>query len=182
MEYLDNLGKSQGYIGLLAEKSGLRHAYVVIIIALLSAFLLLNALLNGLILFLVAIIGPAYVTYKAIESPNKEDDTKMLYYWTVLGFFMIADRFFGFLLDFLPFSGVFRFIFLVCLIIKDFALSKTIYQMTIAPILNKYKVYVDEATKAAKDSVKSAATEAAKEASKVKDKLIEEGIKKATSG
>ena len=178
MEYLDNIGKSQGFVGLIATKTGLRHAYVVIILGALTAFLLLHALLNGFILFMVAIIGPAYVTFKAIESPNKEDDTKMLYYWCVLGFFMIADRFFGFALDYLPFPGVFRFTFLVCLIVKDYALSKAIYDITIAPVLNKYKVYVDEATKVATDSVK----EAAKEASKVKEKLVGEAVKATLGG
>ena len=178
MEYLDNIGKSQGYVGFLATKTGLRHAYVVIILGALTAFLLLHALLNGFILFMVAIVGPAYITFKAIESPNKDDDTKMLYYWCVLGFFMIADRFLGFILDYLPFPGVLRFTFLVCLIVKDFAISKAIYEFTIAPVLKKYKIYIDEATKVATDSVK----EAAKEASKAKEKLIGEAVKASMGG
>ena len=40
---------------------------------------------------------------KAIESPNKDDDTQWLTYWVVYGVFSIAEFFSDFFLSWLPF-------------------------------------------------------------------------------
>uniref|UniRef100_A0A8C7BPS9 Receptor expression-enhancing protein n=1 Tax=Neovison vison TaxID=452646 RepID=A0A8C7BPS9_NEOVI len=46
---------------------------------------------------------PAYVSIKAIESPNKEDDTQWLTYWVVYGVFSIAEFFSDLFLSWVPF-------------------------------------------------------------------------------
>ncbi|XP_071436189.1 receptor expression-enhancing protein 5 isoform X1 [Pithys albifrons albifrons] len=46
---------------------------------------------------------PAYVSIKAIESPNKDDDTQWLTYWVVYGVFSIAEFFSDIFLSWFPF-------------------------------------------------------------------------------
>ncbi|EPY75062.1 receptor expression-enhancing protein 5 [Camelus ferus] len=46
---------------------------------------------------------PAYISIKAIESPNKEDDTQWLTYWVVYGVFSIVEFFSDLFLSWFPF-------------------------------------------------------------------------------
>ncbi|EDK97086.1 receptor accessory protein 5, isoform CRA_b, partial [Mus musculus] len=46
---------------------------------------------------------PAYISMKAIESPNKDDDTQWLTYWVVYGVFSIAEFFSDLFLSWFPF-------------------------------------------------------------------------------
>lgn len=55
--------------------------------------------------FICNLIGftyPAYASIKAIESRNKEDDTKWLTYWVVYGCFTIVEFFSDILLSWFP--------------------------------------------------------------------------------
>ena len=176
MQYLDDIGKSQGYIMLAHEKTGVRHAYIVITLAIAATFLLLNAFLNGFVLFIIGILMPAYHTFKAIESENKNDDTNMLCYWCVMSVLMILDRFLGFLLEILIFPGVVRFGILLALIVKKYAFSKYLYEKTIGPLLRKYDTQIEKAT--------SMVTQAAVDPNKVREyamgKITEAAVQQMT--
>uniref|UniRef100_A0ACB8F0Z9 Uncharacterized protein n=1 Tax=Sphaerodactylus townsendi TaxID=933632 RepID=A0ACB8F0Z9_9SAUR len=52
---------------------------------------------------LIGFSYPAYISIKAIESPNKEDDTEWLTYWVVYGIFNIAEFFADIFLSWFPF-------------------------------------------------------------------------------
>ncbi|OBS80956.1 hypothetical protein A6R68_20852 [Neotoma lepida] len=52
---------------------------------------------------------PAYISMKAIESPNKEDDTQWLTYWVVYGVFSIAEFFSDLFLSWFPFYYMLKF-------------------------------------------------------------------------
>jgi hypothetical protein len=41
----------------------------------------------------IGFLFPAYYSFKAIESPNKEDDKQWLVYWVVYSFFTIIESF-----------------------------------------------------------------------------------------
>lgn len=41
----------------------------------------------------IGFLFPAYYSFKAIESPNKEDDKQWLVYWVVYSFFTIIEAF-----------------------------------------------------------------------------------------
>lgn len=42
---------------------------------------------------MIGFLFPAYYSFKAIESPNKEDDKQWLVYWVVYSFFTIIEAF-----------------------------------------------------------------------------------------
>ncbi len=51
---------------------------------------------------IVGFVYPAYASFKAIESPDKHDDTMWLTYWVVFAVFSIAETFSDTLLWWFP--------------------------------------------------------------------------------
>ena len=61
--------------------------------ALFVLFLFENAF--KIVSLLVGTIYPAYKSFKAIESKEKDDDTQWLIYWVVFAFFSVIEIFTG---------------------------------------------------------------------------------------
>jgi len=57
---------------------------------------------------IVGFLYPAYRSIKALESPNKDDDTKWLTYWVVFALFSIIEYFSDILLYWFPFYWLFK--------------------------------------------------------------------------
>ncbi|PSN41000.1 hypothetical protein C0J52_16056 [Blattella germanica] len=57
---------------------------------------------------IIGFLYPAYCSIKALESPNKDDDTKWLTYWVVFAFFSIVEYFSNILLSWFPFYWLFK--------------------------------------------------------------------------
>lgn len=171
-KYVDDFGKKQDIICFLHAKTGLAHPVLVIIIFLTTIGLLLHALLNGVILLIVGILMPAYESFKAIESVDPNDDTKYLYYWVNIGFLLVIDRYFGWILNMMSYAGVFRFIVLVTFIANDYYVSKMVYDTTIRPFFEKYHKKIEEATQ----NVTKNAMEATQEATRLGKQFATEKI------
>ena len=52
---------------------------------------------------LIGFVCPAYWSIKALESPNKEDDTQWLVYWVVFACFHVIEFFSGLVTESIPF-------------------------------------------------------------------------------
>lgn len=52
---------------------------------------------------IIGFLYPAYRSMKALESPNKDDDTKWLTYWAVFALFSIIEYFSDILIYWFPF-------------------------------------------------------------------------------
>jgi receptor expression-enhancing protein 5/6 len=57
---------------------------------------------------IIGFLYPAYRSIKALESPNKEDDTKWLTYWVVFALFSVIEYFSNILLHWFPFYWLFK--------------------------------------------------------------------------
>lgn len=57
---------------------------------------------------LISVVYPAYISMKAIETSNKEDDTKWLTYWILYAIFSVFEFFTGFLVAVIPFYFLFK--------------------------------------------------------------------------
>lgn len=114
----------------VAQKTGLPKAYVVYgVIGLVVGFFFFG-LGAGLfwyvqyaVVFCVAVVSrcrsnligfvyPAYMSFKAIESEDKNDDTMWLTYWVVYSFFTIIEGFADVLLFWIPFYYAAKLAFL----------------------------------------------------------------------
>ena len=63
---------------------------------------------------LVGFVYPAYISFKAIESPDLKDDRNCLIYWTVYAFCQLFDPVINSLLSFVPAFYFLKVILLNC--------------------------------------------------------------------
>uniref|UniRef100_A0A4W4HPS8 Receptor expression-enhancing protein n=1 Tax=Electrophorus electricus TaxID=8005 RepID=A0A4W4HPS8_ELEEL len=93
---------------------------------------------------LIGFAYPVYFSIKAIESPNKEEDTQWLTYWVVYGFFGISEFFSDIFLFWFPFYYVFKCLFLLwCMAPFSWNGSRVLYLRFVRPFFLKYESAVD---------------------------------------
>jgi receptor expression-enhancing protein 5/6 len=80
---------------------------------------------------------PAYLSFKAIESPTHEDDKKWLTYWVVFGFnYCFEDVIFG-LFFWVPLIGLIRTALLVFLFVSKEKGSEFLFRTYVGPAFGK---------------------------------------------
>eukprot|EP01022_Parablepharisma_sp_SALTPOND_P028698 TRINITY_DN71471_c1_g1_i1.p3 TRINITY_DN71471_c1_g1~~TRINITY_DN71471_c1_g1_i1.p3 ORF type:complete len:250 (+),score=25.81 TRINITY_DN71471_c1_g1_i1:5953-6702(+) len=145
MQTLEHWGESQGYIRYASQKTGLKPGFITLIIIVSALLILYQGIVGGFVLFFLGVVIPAYQSFKAIESPNKEDDSLMLKYWCVFSLFLALDGFFQPVLAFIPLVGIVKFGLIAALSMNNYAGSTLVYNMMVAPILRIYQVDIDKA-------------------------------------
>ena len=88
---------------------------------------------------LVGVLCPTYLSLKAIESPEDDDDKQFLTYWVVYGLFSIIDIFTAFLINVIPFYYTFKLAFLIWLFMPNFKGAVLVYNKVIGPFFKKYE-------------------------------------------
>lgn len=61
----------------------------------------------------IGFVYPAYTSIKAIESRNKDDDTKWLTYWVVFAAFSLTEFFADIIVGWFPIYWLLKVIFLI---------------------------------------------------------------------
>ncbi|KAJ3565632.1 hypothetical protein NP233_g7507 [Leucocoprinus birnbaumii] len=80
---------------------------------------------------------PAYLSFKALESPSPHDDVQWLTYWVVFGFFnFIESLAIRVLLYYVPWYYAFKTIFIVWLQLPAFRGAQTTYFTLLKPVLS----------------------------------------------
>ncbi|KAE9397841.1 hypothetical protein BT96DRAFT_1020505 [Gymnopus androsaceus JB14] len=79
---------------------------------------------------------PAYLSFKAIESPQTQDDVQWLTYWVVFGFFNFLESFaLRVVLYYVPWYFAFKTVFIVWLQLPVFRGALVTYQTVLKPVL-----------------------------------------------
>ncbi|KAI5118510.1 hypothetical protein M0805_007679 [Coniferiporia weirii] len=105
-----------------------------------SVFLLgLLLLVNSFAAPVSNLIGwglPAYLSFKAIESPGVQDDVQWLTYWVVFGFFNFLESFaLRAVLYYFPWYFAFKTVFVLWLQLPAFRGAQTTYHTVLKPVL-----------------------------------------------
>jgi len=99
--------------------------------------------------FLANFIGflyPAYASFKAIQSPDKDDDTKWLTYWVTYGCFAVVFEVSDIVISWLPFYHLLKCCFFLWLMNPGESNGALIlYQRLIYPIYHRHESDIDAA-------------------------------------
>ncbi|KAJ8488801.1 hypothetical protein ONZ45_g13825 [Pleurotus djamor] len=80
---------------------------------------------------------PAYLSFKAIESPSTQDDVQWLTYWVVFGFFNFMESFaLRAVLYYFPWYFSFKSVFIIWLQLPAFRGAQTIYHTVLKPVVS----------------------------------------------
>jgi receptor expression-enhancing protein 5/6 len=93
----------------------------------------------GLLCNLIGFFYPVYASIKAVETDNKEDDTRWLIYWIIYAFFNIIETFSDVILYWFPFYFALKAGFLVWLMLPNHMGAKVIYDKAIRPFVKKHE-------------------------------------------
>merc|ERR1712000_160003 len=97
-------------------------------------FFVLIGIWDKLMVNILGFVFPAYISIKAIESKDKEDDTQWLTYWVVFGLFTVIEFFTPTLLWVFSWYFVVKFFFVLWLLSPVHNGASIFYAVVLRPI------------------------------------------------
>ncbi|EGZ17630.1 hypothetical protein PHYSODRAFT_354597 [Phytophthora sojae] len=141
----------------LEKQTGVDKFYIFCVGALLAGILLFVVGGEELVVGLVGFIYPAYMSFKAINTPGTGDDTQWLTYWVVYAFFNLTESITDLVLSWIPFYFFFKIAFLVWSYHPSTQGSTIIYNSLIKPYVAPHVGQIDAALKRGEDAAKKVA-------------------------
>ncbi|KRT80404.1 hypothetical protein AMK59_6638 [Oryctes borbonicus] len=153
-EIKDNLSKSLRdktkpwtfVLDILETRTGVDRLYLFIAGIGLVTLWLVFGFAAQLVCNAIGFLYPAYVSIHAIESHNKDDDTKWLTYWVIFAMFSIIEFFADVIVGWFPLYWLAKCVCMVWLMIPtELNGSLMIYKKFVRPQFLKHHNVIDEA-------------------------------------
>jgi len=147
-DYLDKILHQSGRVSDICEKvekvTGVKRIYVAQgILGIVSIYMIFGYFAE-LICNIVGFFYPAYASIHAIESHNKDDDTKWLTYWVVFALFSVFEFFSDIIFSWFPLYWLVKVVFLIwCFLPIQNNGSAYIYTRLIRPVFLKNRSNID---------------------------------------
>ena len=112
-----------------------------------SVLLVMLGVGQGIITTLIGVVYPAFASFIALETAEKEDDKQWLTYWVCFGFFQIVDCFAGFILQLIPFYFFLKVSFMVWLFHPKSMGALWLYNNYLQSYIKKYRSQIEQGIK-----------------------------------
>ncbi|XP_027202457.1 receptor expression-enhancing protein 5-like [Dermatophagoides pteronyssinus] len=152
--------KVNTYMEMIEKSTGIKRMYIAKGVLVFLMIYMIFGYFAQLICNFVGFLYPAYVSIKALESRNKDDDTRWLTYWVVFAFFSVIEFFSDFIFSWFPFYWLAKVVFLVwCYLPLERNGSDYVYTKFIRPFFLQNNSGIDNIAKRlvkeAKDAISS---------------------------
>lgn len=122
-----------------AAKIGVDPGLLVTGVMFVVIFLVAVGVCGNLLVSIVGFLYPAYRSFKALESDDKDDDTQWLTYWVVYAFFTVFDEMTSWILNLMPFYFMIKLVLMIWMFWPTTNGALVIYNTVLAPFLRKYQ-------------------------------------------
>ena len=112
-----------------------------------SVLLVMLGVGQSIITTLIGVVYPAFASFIALETEEKEDDKQWLTYWICFGFFQIIDCFGGIILQFIPFYFFLKVAFMVWLFHPKSMGALWLYNNYMQAYVKKYRSQIEKGIK-----------------------------------
>jgi len=132
------------YFALAEQKTGVDRLYIFVASVLFLALYLVIGIGQQLLSNVIGFLYPAYCSIKAIETKEKDDDTKWLTYWVVFAFFTIVETFADYIVGWFPVYWLAKCLFYIWLMVPtEYNGSLILYRRIIRPRFLQYHGSID---------------------------------------
>lgn len=127
----------------IANKTGLKPGHIVGASFIAGLILILTGIASDFITAIFGFLYPAYMSFKALETPDPGDDVQWLTYWVVFVLITFLDSVFGTVLSIIPLYNVLKLVFYIYLFYPKSRGATVIYENFLKPLLKKYESKID---------------------------------------